>query len=314
MVLRVLAAALLLSSCGFEPLSREELFGLRVTAKVRLTGTVTALNGGPLEGVTVTLASAAAATDAQGVFVLDDLAAGAFQGAALKAGYEREDFSVTLVEGTNRVDLVLRPMTCATCARLQGLVLDADTGGGLEGATVSAAGVTATSSATGAFTLEGLMAGPLSGTATKAGYTPRSFTVTLGPGDNRSDVALSALPCGGCPGGQVCEPVARQCVAPASLTTTVVDACTGAAITAKVRVQGAATCSAGPRGFFELRGLVPGASQTMAVGKTGYQPLNRVVTLQPGFNAEPTVSLTPLSGCATPTVDVACTCTEPGCQ
>jgi hypothetical protein len=314
MVLRVLLAVAVLSSCGFEPLSREELFGLRVTPKVRLTGTVTALNGGPLEGVTVTLASAAANTDAQGVFVLEDLAQGAFQGAALKAGYQREDFSVTLVEGTNRVDLVLRPSTCTTCARLQGLVLDADTGAALEGATVSAGAVTTTSSVTGAFTLEGLMAGRVSGAATKVGYEASRFELTLGPGDNRGDLALSALPCGGCSAGQVCEPVARQCVAPASLTTTVVDACTGAAITAKVRVQGAAACSTGTRGFLELRGLVPGASQTMAVGKAGYQPLNRVVTLQSGFNAEPTVSLTPLLGCAMPTVDVACTCTEPECQ
>ncbi|MDX2012085.1 MAG: carboxypeptidase-like regulatory domain-containing protein [Myxococcaceae bacterium] len=314
MVLRLLVGVVLLSSCGFEPLSREELFGLRVTPKVRLTGTVTALNGAPLEGVTVTLASAAANTDVAGVFVLDDLAPGAFMGAALKAGYERQDFTVTLTEGTNRVDLVMRPSTCSSCARLVGLVLDRDTGVGLAGATVAAGGFTATAAANGFFALEGLMVGPLSGSATKAGYAPRPFTLSLGPGDNRSDLLLLALPCGGCGGGQVCEPVQRQCVAPASLTTTVVDDCTGAAITAKVRVQDQATCSTGPRGFFELTGLVPGASQTMAVGKTGYQPLNRVVTLQSGFNAEPVVRLVPLAGCAMPTMDVACTCTEPECQ
>jgi hypothetical protein len=314
MVLRSLLALLVLSSCGFEPLSREELFGLRVTPKVRLTGTVTAPGGAPLEGVTVNLASASTTTDAQGGFVLDDLAAGPFEGAALKAGYERKTFSLTLVEGTNRKDLELSPTTCTTCARLLGLVVDADTGAGVSGATVTAGGAMAQSTATGAFTLEGLMVGSVSGSVTKSGYAPRTFVLTLGPGDNRSDVTVTARPCGGCAGGLVCEPVQQQCVAPASLTTTVLDDCTGAAITAKVRVQGKATCSAGPRGFFELRDLVPGGPQTMAVGKTGYQPLNRMVTLQSGFNAQPEVRLVPLAGCGTPTMDVACTCTEPECQ
>ncbi|MCA2982081.1 MAG: carboxypeptidase regulatory-like domain-containing protein [Myxococcaceae bacterium] len=314
MVLRLPLVLVALSSCGFEPLSREELFGLRVAPKVRLTGTVTGAGGGPIEGVTVTLASAATATDARGVFVLDDLAPGPFGGAALKAGYEREDFSVTLVEGTNRKDLVLRTATCATCARLTGLVLDADTGAALAGATVAAGGMLATTSASGSYALEGLMAGPLSGRVTKAGYVSLPLERTLRAGDNRFDAALLSLPCGGCAGGEVCEPVQRQCVAAATLTTTVVDDCTGAAVTAKVRVQDRATCSAGPRGYFELRGLVPGGPQTMAVGKTGYQSVNRQVTLRSGFNAEPVVRLVPVSGCSPPTPDVACTCAEPECQ
>ena len=87
-----------------------------------------------------------------------------------------------------------------------------------------------------------------------------------------------------------------------------------AALTARVVIQGRATCTKEGRGFAELIDLTPGGPQTLAVGKTNYQAVNVMVTLTPGFNAQPAIRLTPVGGCAVTPVDVPCTCTTPDCQ
>lgn len=316
MVVKRVVFVLLLAGCGLEPLSREQIFGLpSVLPKVRLTGTASDVStGAPLAGVTINVASASIASDADGTFALDDLAVGEFDGTAVKQGYERKDFRVSLVEGTNRLVVELTPLRCQACARLAGSVTDAQTGAPLQGVTVNVGVASVVSNERGGFTFEGLSTGDVDGSAVFARYERKTFRLSINPGANRIDLQLTPLPCGGCPATLWCEPVSMTCQQRARVSLNVVDDCTGAALTARVAIQGRATCTKEGRGFAELIDLTPGGPQTLAVGKTNYQAANLMVTLTPGFNALPSIRLTPVGGCAVTPVDVPCTCTTPDCQ
>jgi hypothetical protein len=316
MVVRRVAVVLLLAGCGLEPLSREQLFGLpSVLPKVRLTGTASnAMTGAPLAGVTVNLATVTAASDDQGTFTLEGLAPGDFDGSAVLTGYERKDFRVSLVEGTNRLNLAMTPLRCSSCARVAGLVTNGQTGAPLQGVTVSVGASSATTTATGAFLVEGLAPGDIDGSAVFTGFERKTFRVSLGPGDNRLDVVMTPIPCGGCATGLWCEPASMTCVERSRVSLNVVDDCTGAAVTARVVIQGKATCTKEGRGFAELVDLTPGGPQTLAVGKQNYQAANVMVTLAPGFNALPAIRLAPVGGCLVTPVDVPCVCNTPDCQ
>ncbi|MBE2248584.1 MAG: carboxypeptidase regulatory-like domain-containing protein [Myxococcus sp.] len=198
--------------------------------------------------------------------------------------------------------------------RLTGTASNATSGAVLAGVTVNVATVTTTSDAQGAFTLEGLALGEFDGSAVLLGFERKDFKVTLVEGTNRLDVALSPIPCGGCAAGLWCEPSSMRCVERSRVSLNVVDDCTGAALTARVVIQGSATCTKEGRGFAELLDLTPGGPQTLAVGKQHYQAANVMVTLAPGFNALPTVRLRPVGDCAVMPVDVPCTCTTADCQ
>lgn len=316
MVVKRVVVLLLLSGCGLEPLSREQIFGLpSVLPKVRLTGTASdSATGAPLSGVTVNVASASITSDADGAFTLDDLATGDFDGTAVKQGYERKDFKVSLVEGTNRLVVELTPLRCEACGRLAGSVTDSVTGAPLPSVTVNVGLLSATTSASGSFSLDGLASGDVDGSAVLARYERKTFRLTINPGANRLDLQLAPLPCGGCATGLWCEPVSMTCQQRARVSLNVVDECSGAALTARVAIQGRATCTKEGRGFAELVDLTPGGPQTLAVGKANYQAVNQMVTLTPGFNALATIRLTPVGGCAVTPVDVPCTCTTPDCQ
>lgn len=316
MVVRRVAVVLLLAGCGLEPLSREQLFGLpSVVPKVRLTGTASdAMTGAPLPGVTVNLATVTSTSDDQGTFTLEGLALGEFDGSAVLSGYERKDFRVSLVEGTNRLNLAMTALRCAACARLAGSVTNGQTGAPLQGVTVSVGTSSATTSATGAFLVEGLAPGSADGSAVLAGFERKTFQLTLEPGANRLDVVMTPIPCGGCAMGLWCEPVSMTCVERSRVSLNVVDDCTGAALTARVAIQGKATCTKEGRGFAELVDLTPGGPQTLAVGKQHYQAANVMVTLTPGFNALPAIRLQRVGGCAVTPVDVPCVCNTTDCQ
>lgn len=315
-LLRLTVLLLGLAGCSLEPLTREELFGLpALVPRVRLTGTVSqASTGAPLSGVTVSLASAAATSDALGVFVLEGLAVGEFEGTATKEGFARRDFRVTLSEGTNRLNVELSPLACSLCARLRGTARNSATNAPVEGVTITVGPRSTSSDAAGAFRLDGLPEGQVSGFAVKPGYERSDFTVTLAANENVKDVALTRLPCGGCSQGLLCNRASDQCEAPATISLSVVDACTGIGVAARVVMQGFATCSTSSRGFAMLNGLTPGGPQTLAVGKPGYRAASSMVTLVSGFNALPEVRLERVMDCSVPITDEGCSCTGPECQ
>lgn len=192
-----------------------------------------------------------------------------------------------------------------------GSTYDARTGAPLPGVVLGSA----TSDARGAYRLDHVTVGAWTGVALKEGYAPRELEATFRAGANRVDVALSPLGCGGCGADQVCDIVAQQCVATAILSSDVVSACSGAAISARVTVNAHSLCSDTRKGYFELRDLTPGGPQTLAVGKGGYEVFSTKITLVSGFNTLDPIRLTPLGGCAAgDPVDEPCVCEDVGCQ
>jgi len=202
---------------------------------------------------------------------------------------------------------------------LAGLVTNGRTGAPLAHATVQIEGVSTLSDPTGAYRLENLPVSPSAvGSASATGFEVSALSLTLRAGANARDIALQPLDCGSlqCGMDQICDEVHGQCIRAATLTGSVVSACTQLAIGARVTIDGKATCSSAISGkaYFELRGLSPGGPQTLAVGKTGYQAFSTVLTLQPGFNAQDDIALTPAGGCGAVVQDEPCTCTQPNCQ
>lgn len=318
MVVRLVVFALLVMSCDttIEPLSREQLFGVpSVVPKVRLTGTITdEATQGPLAGVAVNLASVSALTDDTGSFTLNELATGDFEGSAVKSGYQRKNFTITLTPGTNRLNLVMSAASCPSCASLTGTVSHARTNAPLENALISVGQTTVRSNAAGVFVVDGLMVGAVEGSVVLQGFERKTFQQTLHGGSNRLDVSLTPIPCGGCATGLVCDVGSNTCLEPARISFNVTDACTGIGLSARVVIQGKATCSTGFRGFAELRDLLPGGPQVLAAGKDHYQAASVMVTLNPGFNAQMTIMMTPIGGCSVTPQDVPCVCDTAECQ
>ncbi|MBK7864990.1 MAG: carboxypeptidase regulatory-like domain-containing protein [Archangiaceae bacterium] len=202
---------------------------------------------------------------------------------------------------------------------LHGQVTHAGTGAPLPDVAIELSGYSTRSDRNGAYRLDGLTATEVSGSASAHGFLPQPLSMTLRPGANTRDIALQPQACGRytCTADQFCDGNRGECVKGATLTGSVVDACTGAGLDARVTVDMKSLCSSAASGksYFELKNITPGGPQVLAVGKTGYQAFSKALTLQPGFNVVDAVALTPLGGCAagTPT-NVACTCTESYCQ
>lgn len=200
---------------------------------------------------------------------------------------------------------------------LYGSVTNAATGAPLRDVAIQVEGYSTISDARGAFRFDGLAPGDVQGTASIHGFEPYMLATTLRPGPNAHNVVLRPHGCGrfSCGSDQFC--VDEECVEGARLSGSVVDACTGAAISARVTIDGQSTCSSANSGktYFELRGLTPGGPHTLSIGKTGYQAFSTQMNLSTGLNAIDMVMLTPIGGCTAGTPeDVPCTCTQPTCQ
>ncbi len=85
-----------------------------------------------------------------------------------------------------------------------------------------------------------------------------------------------------------------------SVSGDLIDACTGAAVAARITIAGKSTCSVSGKGCWQLTGLPPGGPQTLAAGRAGYQAFSASLTLVSGFNALEKISLTPAGGCSVP--------------
>lgn len=117
-----------------------------------------------------------------------------------------------------------------------------------------------------------------------------------------------------CPGTQVCGD-SGQCVQAATLTGAVEDACTGAALGARVTIAGQSVCSGDAKlPYFSLKALRPGGPYTLAVGKLGYRSYVASRMLEGGANVHPTIALTPSGGCGAPPPPAPCVCADSLCQ
>lgn len=197
-----------------------------------------------------------------------------------------------------------------------GQVTNSITGAPLSGVAVQIEGESTSTDRNGAYSLEGLDAADVLGSASVHGFRPHTMMLTLKAGANANDITLVPQECGrsDCGSDQFC--FGGACVTGATLTGAVVNGCDGTALDARVTIDGKSSCStiAAGKAYFQLTGLTPGGPHVLAIGRKGWLPSTSQVTLQPGFNVFDTVSLFPPGGCSTLPADVPCTCTDATCQ
>lgn len=223
-------------------------------------------------------------TGADGAYALPSLPApGKYQVAVSAPGYQVSTFTVSVNGGQKRFAPTV--LLSAGAGSIAGLVTDGtDPLGGVSVTTTmgtsTLAVATPTEGAIGRFTLGNLQT-PATYVLTfsKDGYGSATTVVDLGPGENRTSLAVALIPGTGTVTGTVLGP-------------------TGAGVGgATVTVGGAAapvsttTVTTGDVGFFAVSGLPVPGTYTLTVSKPGLAPQTVPVTLD-GTSKPPTVSVT----------------------
>lgn len=155
------------------------------TAIVR--GTVRdGVTGQTLTGATVAIVGGASAqTDADGRYEIAGILPGSISLTVSMAGYQTVSASATVAGGlAYTLSPSLYPPGQGADTSIKGKVVDRATAGPIAGAAIRAGTLTAASSATGDFQLEGLAAGAISIEITAAGYSTYTLSGTIAPGVN----------------------------------------------------------------------------------------------------------------------------------
>ncbi|MDZ7729951.1 MAG: carboxypeptidase regulatory-like domain-containing protein [Natrialbaceae archaeon] len=160
-----------------------------------ISGTATDQDGTALGSVTVTIDSTgqSAMTDANGTYTLANVSPGTYNLTASLANYsDATATNVAVGPGEDVTDVNVTLV--AQNGSISGTITDADTGAAIDNASVTLeTGQTATTGATGAYTITNVVPGTYNLTADHADYAPNTTSVTVGPnGSVTADLALSA--------------------------------------------------------------------------------------------------------------------------
>lgn len=144
-------------------------------AAYKISGRVT-VNGAGLSNATVTLAgsgSSSTTTDLAGFYIFTDAVKGNYMLSAAKAGYDITPTSISL--SVNSADVIDQNFTAVSTQSagyfMSGTIRSgSNSGPGLSGATVTIAGMTATTTNTGSFIISGIPSGTYIFSASKNGY------------------------------------------------------------------------------------------------------------------------------------------------
>ena len=231
-------------------------------------------SGAPLAGVQVQLTgaqSASATTDSSGSFTLTGLAPGSYSVQISLAGYTPLTLSgVPVTAGVVASLGTVRLSVATTTASLQGTVRDGTTGQPIAGATVAVSGgPSATTDATGAYQLAGLIPGSVTLTVTATGYQSVSVGATLSAG-----FVVSFSPGLYAPG---------QGPTDATLKGKVVDRATGQPISGATVAVGALAATTNTTGDFSIASI-PAGSVSINVSAAGYVSATFTATLAVGVN------------------------------
>ena len=144
-----------------------------------ITGQVTdAEDGSAISGAAVTDGTRTALTDALGSYTIDNVPQGNYQVIASKEGYQTSSLTVNILSATTAVaDFSLSQIIVP--GDITGSVTDAEDGSPVAGAAVSDGTRTATTDASGKYTIADVPAGSYEVTASKEGYQSLTSSVTV---------------------------------------------------------------------------------------------------------------------------------------
>jgi hypothetical protein len=224
-----------------------------------VTGKVTNDQGAPISGASVSSGANGAITGSDGGYTLQ-LPGGTSTLTAMLAGYQNASVSVTIVAGqsTQADPLQLQPINPGN---VTGTVADGN-GQALSGATVSAAGLTTSSSEEGSYALNNLPAGQTTVQATLTGFQPGSATVTVVAATTTTAPAITLISASGTISGTV-KNAAGTAIAGASVG------------------YGGGTATTDDDGNYTLTGVPVGNVQLVASAQ-GFQSVTQSVAVSGG--------------------------------
>jgi Domain of unknown function (DUF1929)/Carboxypeptidase regulatory-like domain len=153
-----------------------------------VTGVVTNISGAPLANASVFSGGVSATTAPDGTYSLNDVTVGNATVTATLSGYNNASAQITVTAGsTNNVpDLQLAPIGPGN---ITGNIVDSS-GNAIQGASVTGAGLTALTDASGSYSLNNVPGGSVTLVASAAGFSPATETVTVTTGNT---VAASTM-------------------------------------------------------------------------------------------------------------------------
>jgi cytoskeletal protein CcmA (bactofilin family) len=235
-----------------------------------ITGQVTDSNSQALSGATVSYSGGSATTDASGNYTLDNVPAGSVQITASLTGFASSSETVTVTAGTTTTASVI-----ALSVQQTGTVAGQVTASGspVAGATVAYSGGSATTDASGNYTLSGVPAGaPIAITASLSGFQTASQQVT--PAANATTTLNFVL----------------TTAAFGSIIGRVVDSNNNGVASASV-AYGGGTTSTDCSGYYSFSN-VPAGTVTVEVTATNFQAAQQNVTVSGGATAVASFALT----------------------
>jgi hypothetical protein len=157
-----------------------------ISSSGAITGTVKTSSGAAIVGATVGFTGATATTDASGNYSITNVPVGPVQLVASANGFQSvtQNLSVSggIVTTTNFSLTPVAVATTATTGTVTGKVTNVSNGTIISGATVTWSGESATSNASGIYTLTKVAAGNQGVTASRTGYLPHTIAVNVAAG------------------------------------------------------------------------------------------------------------------------------------
>jgi phosphatidylinositol-3-phosphatase len=246
--------------------SMAEFFGSKTSTTGSVTGQVTnSSTGAALAGATVSYSGGSTTTDSSGNYTLSNVPAGTVSVTASLTGFTSKTSSVTVTSGaTSTLNFSLAP-SGSSPGTISGRVTNSSTGATLSGATVSYSGGSTTTDSSGNYTLSNVPAGTVSVTASLAGFTSQTSSVTVTSGAT-STLNFSLTPQGGTPG---------------SISGKVTNISTGGAVSgATVSFSGGSTTT-DSSGNYSFSNVAPGTYNITAT-HSGYFALTKTATVSSG--------------------------------
>ncbi len=149
-----------------------------------ISGTVTdAGSAAPIAGATVSYSGGGTTTDGSGHYTLAGVAEGSYTLTASASGYQSQSHPVTVGPGATATQNFALTQPYGAIA---GTVTDAGTGSAIAGATVSYSGGSATTNASGQYTLANVPPGTYTISAAASGYSGQSRSVAVAAGATAS--------------------------------------------------------------------------------------------------------------------------------
>ncbi|HVT04939.1 MAG TPA: carboxypeptidase regulatory-like domain-containing protein [Thermoanaerobaculia bacterium] len=259
----LLATLLVLAGCQTERPSPTE-----PSSEVQLFGFVHGAAGSTLSGATVSIGTHTASSDSTGLYRLTGLSTGHESVTVKRAGFQDVTKTVDLDRSVaNQLDITLIPASGSG-------TISGDVGaavGPLSGVTMTADGVSVTTSSDGTFSLSGLTAGAVMLNAHKDGFEDVNSQVNSG---DSVHVVMTAR--------VVTPPTGPPTSSTATLSGTVTAA--GSPVSGAVVSAQGQTATTATDGRYLLTALTSGTT-TVSISKSGFTTASQTVTLNAGANA-----------------------------